>query len=261
MADLATPPPAPEETASLEDDAPPIVEPDPTPFWRKVYLLGPLGLTLLIAAITYLVAPAKLAGELVVAGLACLVGFGTTVIFSKAALGSALEHATTWHLFWVVLYVTVVTGFFYTYNLDLLHRVRWLGPKLKNARHNAVATLRERPWIRRWAMVGVAVFILLPLPGSGSFGGSLVGRLIGLTRLRCFLTVAAAGVLVCLSYAGFGTGLDALGERFNAGWPVRVGVVALLLLLLWLVLRWVAKMLRTPAKPAARPATPPTGGS
>jgi len=233
----------------------------PGPYLRIVFLLAPVLLTVLLWVVTWWVAPRAVARELSVAATASLLGLGTTVIFGPAALGAkAVAHLSTWDLCWLVMYLTAATSFFYSFNLDLLYRLPWLGPRLRRSHDAARRTLHERPWIRRWATFGVGLFVLLPLPGSGSLGGSIVGRLIGLTRLRCFLTVTAAGVVVCLAYAWGGAGLAAWQTAHEIGIPVRLVSVAVALLAVWLLFKWIAHSTRV--APAVSPGpTPPADPS
>ena len=144
---------------------------------------------------------------LAVAGLS-LFGLGTSVILGPAAWGpNVLPDLSTWDLAWVVVWMSVATSFLFAYNLDLLHKVPVVGAWLSRARAGAVAQLHGRPWIRRSAMVGVGFFVFLPLPASGTIGGAIVGRIVGLSRLHCFLAVAVGSVAASMVYALSGAGI------------------------------------------------------
>lgn len=234
-------PPAPTRTPRL-----PAVDAEPTPARRRLYLLAPPALTAALLGAAFAFAPLALASEIAIAAGASLV-FGCGVVLGRAALGAGtVASLSTWHLALVVLYMTVVTAFFFTFNLDLLQRVRRIGPRLRLARVNAVRTLAAHPWIRRFAMVGVGLFVLLPLPGSGSIGGSVVGRLTGLTRLACFATVSVAGAVACVGYAFFGNAVEDMTARFGLAWPIRVGVLLTGLVGAALLFRFVLRMMRAP---------------
>ena len=111
-----------------------------------------------------------------VAGLSFF-GLGTSVILGPAAWGpNVLQGLSTWDLAVVVMWLSVATGFLFSYNLDLLHRLPVVGPWLGRARAGAVEQLACRPWIRRWAVVGVAFFVFRRCPrparSAGASGGS-----------------------------------------------------------------------------------------
>ncbi|MDA1194020.1 MAG: small multi-drug export protein [Planctomycetota bacterium] len=215
---------------------------------RTLYVLGPFVLTALVLCVIYLVADRWTVHQVWITGLVSLLGAGTTVVFGEAALGedSFHLHLGTWELAYVVMYVNTVSGWFYTYNLDLLQRVPRIGPWLRRARRNARIMLQQRPWIRRWAMVGVCLFVVTPLPGSGALGGSLVGRLVGISKRATVVAVALAGVAVSSLYALLASELKLVldrVERFAPPW-VRLAVFLLVaIVLIWLMtrlVRWLA---------------------
>lgn len=52
---------------------------------------------------------------------------------------------------------------------------------------------RIHPYVERWGTIGVALFIAVPLPGSGSYSGALGAYLLGMSYKR-FLLANAVGV-------------------------------------------------------------------
>jgi hypothetical protein len=249
-------PPEPPPTAPRFRFRRPDGDGQPTRAQRAAYLLGPIGLTLLLYGLVWIFAAPATARELTVAATASLFALGTTVVLGPAALGDQISVLSTWDLALIVMYLTAASSFFFAYNLDLLHRVPLVGPPLRRARLNAVKALKERPWIRRWATLGVGIFVFLPLPGSGSLGGSIVGGLLGLRRFTCFVTVTAAGVLVCLLYAWFGASAAGWANRHDIPLPYRLGSLVVLGVLLFLLSRWLSRILRAPTPPPAPPPPP-----
>jgi hypothetical protein len=234
--------PADEDSADFQID-------QPVGFMRRcAYLFGPIVLSAAVAGIVYLVEGFRTMNQMLIAGGVSLFGAGTTVVFGKAALGDQVFdfHLDTWHLAYIVMYVNAASAFFYTYNLDLLQKVPKLGPYMRRARMNSVAMLRQRPWIRRWAVVGLGMFVITPLPGSGALGGALVGRVIGVTKRATLASVGIAGVVVSSAYAMLANelkrALDKL-EQFAPSW-VRIAVfVIFAIVMLWLMaklVRWFA---------------------
>ena len=68
-----------------------------------------------------------------------------------------------------------------------------------------------RPLVERYGHFGVALFIAVPLPGSGSYTGALAAYLLGISQKKfVFINLAGvfiAGVLVTLFSLGFFTAL------------------------------------------------------
>lgn len=65
---------------------------------------------------------------------------------------------------------------------------------------------RYRPLIRRWGWLGLTAFVLLPLPGTGVWGGVVLSRLLGLGAAPLWLGlsagIAASGLLLGLGTHG-----------------------------------------------------------
>ncbi len=62
------------------------------------------------------------------------------------------------------------------------------------------AQRKVHPYIERWGTIGVALFIAVPLPGSGSYSGALGAYLLGVSYKRFILAniigVTLAGIAV-----------------------------------------------------------------
>jgi uncharacterized membrane protein len=233
---------------------------DPLPaervgFFRRLrWLLVPPLAGAVALGIIWLLSGERTTYEVGGAGLASLLGAGTTVIFGKAVIGDkAFEFSLgTWDLAFIVMFVNCASSFFYAYNVDLLQKLPKIGPALRHARRNATVMLKQRPWIRRWATVGVGLFVLTPLPGSGALGGAIVGRIIGVTRFACFVSVSLAGLLVSGAYALLAEELKQLLDTLESYFPawVRIGIagaaVVLMAYLVTKLVKWLASMDPTP---------------
>ena len=231
--------PVPAALAALAD------EPRPGRLLRAAFLAGPFLVRPACYAPITMARGADVAHEMLEAAGACVLGLGTSVILGPAVLnGAALAHLSTWDLVWLVVFLNAGTAFFYAFNLDLLERAPGIGPRLVRERHAAVATLALRPWIRRWATFGVGLFVLSPLPGSGTLGGSIVGRLIGLSRVRSFLVSTLASAAAAMIYGAFGDRLRAWANAHSLSTPVRVAGLLVLLGIAWALWKWVSRMYR-----------------
>jgi hypothetical protein len=178
-------------------------------------------------------------------------GIGASIVFVPTLTDTAATHFDTAALVGLACFYAVTTSFFWSYNLDLLERIPRLGPRFARIHDAAAATLHGHAWIRRWAMLGVALFVVSPLPASGSIGGSVVGRLVGLSRFVCFLAVAGASVFVVVVYAAFGGAVKALLEARGLPLPLRVALAVAALAAVVLVVRWLVRLgTRSPGAPS-----------
>jgi uncharacterized membrane protein len=82
--------------------------------------------------------------------------------------------------------------------IHLLERIPFFGHFWK--RFTERTQKRIHPYVERWGTVGVALFIAVPLPGSGSYSGALGAYLLGLSYKRFIvanmLGVTLAGIAV-----------------------------------------------------------------
>ena len=239
----------------------------PVGFWLRIaYVLGPIVVCAAALAVVFLLSSSasfavtrakslrslevffapdpQTLYEVLIAGGVSLLGAGSTIIFGQAALGDEVVQLNlgTWHLAAIFIFVNAVSTFFYTYNLDLLQKLPKIGPYMRLSRRNAVATLEQRPWIRRWAVVGVSLFVVTPLPGSGALGGALMGRIIGVSKRATVTAVTVAGIVIGLLYALLANELKLMLDRLEHFFPpwVRIAVAILgAIVMVWIVARLV----------------------
>lgn len=90
---------------------------------------------------------------------------------------------------------------------------RWLQRTFVGALVEGVRR-RGRSLVERYGAVGLALFVAVPLPGTGAYAGTALAFLMGVPPVRAFISVAAgvvaAGVIVTLISTGVLTGLRLL---------------------------------------------------
>ncbi len=221
---------------------------EPVGFFRRLaYLFGPIVVTALLWLLLGFAVSEQYADDALIAGVASLLGLGTTVVFAPAILDdfmfiTAKVDLTTWELAMVVIWINAVSGFWYIYNLDLLNKLPKIGPALERSRREAVITVRRRPWIRRLATVGVGFFVITPLPGSGCLGGAIIGRIVGISKRAAFWAVAIAGLVVSIAYAILADKLKASLDAENVPWWQRVLGLLIALFIFWLIWKLMRKI-------------------
>ncbi|NUP97450.1 MAG: small multi-drug export protein [Planctomycetaceae bacterium] len=97
--------------------------------------------------------------------------------------------------------------------LASFERLPFAGKALADANARAGKTLLEYPGLRRLAFWGITVLVFLPIPGSGAVTGTLVARMVGLSRVASFSAVAAGAAFAVLTYAAVAVFLGNQWER------------------------------------------------
>ena len=167
-------------------------------------------------------------------------GFAATAVFlSKLAIfGGNLDDLrfNPWELglvAWVIdLWVTcaLLAG------LSSFERLPLAGKALADANARAGKTLLEYPGLRRLAFGGITVLVFLPIPGSGAVTGTLVARMVGLSRVASFLAVASGAGLAVLTYAAVAVFLGSQWEQLLT--DPFVLITSLLVLVAFVAFAW-----------------------
>lgn len=103
----------------------------------------------------------------------------------------------------LVFYLDMMTATLLVFHVDFLFRLPWVGGKLRALMEDGRFILETNPWMRRVTFVGLIAFVTFPLAATGSVGGSIFGRLLGLSRLMTLAGIALGSVAGCaLMYFG-----------------------------------------------------------
>jgi uncharacterized membrane protein len=116
---------------------------------------------------------------------------------------AAADFLTSGQLFFMVVYMDIMTATMLVFHAGFLFRMPYLGGKLLNLAEDGHFMLKLHPWMRRATFIGLVVFVMFPLAATGSVGGAIFGRLLGLSRVSTFLGILLGSVLGCgLMYYG-----------------------------------------------------------
>lgn len=211
------------------------------PVLTRLHLVLPF--VILIAAAVLLALSGRLA---VVAGtgLVALVTLGKLMI----PLGAAPEfHMTPVELAFLIFFMDCWVAYLFAFNLHHVYRLPRVGPWLERLHDYCRYWLAEQPWMRRWAYMGVMLFVCFPLTGTGAPGGSILGRLAGLRAWVTLSAIALGSACGCFLLASFAEQLRPYfaDPRFRF-WSTAIGV-AVVVMLVWLLVRLGRRLSRSAA--------------
>lgn len=144
--------------------------------WRgKAFALKVLGVAVLVEAV---------AGRFVILGGAR----------GNDAAGGGL-FMTRLELFWLVTWIDLTVAMLFLYHATFIFRIWRVGPWLERVRDASRGIVERRPWLGRFGFLGVTLYVGLPVLGSGAILGSMMGQLLGLSRVAT-LAAVMAGTLI-----------------------------------------------------------------
>jgi len=150
---------------------------------------------------------------------------------------SGESHFGPWELGLVIWVLDTCTVLLVVYGLEALYRFDRLRRPLEKVQANAGLVLRAYPRIRRVAVVGVALFVLFPVAGTGAMAGAFLAILLGLKRHVAILAVSLGGLgggmmmaFLAVFFEGAATEFQHLQDNPAVKWG-SMAVVALLLVL------------------------------
>jgi hypothetical protein len=140
---------------------------------------------------------------------------------------------TAGELFAMVVWMDVVVASVLAFHLGFLYRIPYLGPRVEALERDGEFILQTNRWMRRATFAGLVAFVAFPLAATGSVGGAIFGRLLGMSRATTFAGVVLGSLLGC---GAMYLGAALIDLRIDGGNPWLVGggvaVIAALILLL-----------------------------
>jgi len=161
--------------------------------------------------------------------------FGLKLLYFLSPAGKesviplGLAAGFSWHVMAVSLTVIdVLTCMFMVWNFDLLCKAPVLGGWIATWSRAGRKLFNSFPLIERLSVIGLAIFVLLPVPGSGGIASSVFGKVLGLPPWHIFLAVLIGSPLGSIFVA---LGFHSLDEYFKLGPIFLVGAAVIILLI------------------------------
>ncbi len=205
---------------------------EPTLFERILALVLPLVVTALLIAVGLYLWPRQ---------TTWLLGHATLSFFALGkfiVLGGSVpgELFSPWELALLITYMDTLTGVLFVYNVDFFFRLPVIGPRLRKVRIRARRVLQVNPWLRRRSYLGVILFVMFPLTGTGAVGAAFLGKFMGLNRFGHLAAISAGGALGGFSMAALAAllGREKANELLHQPWILGGMILALVILLFFL---------------------------
>jgi uncharacterized membrane protein len=99
----------------------------------------------------------------------------------------------------------LILDLFYHRFLSGVSIVRWGIEEVRN---------RGRGYVERWGVLGVGIYVSLPLPGPGIYSGTILAWLFGLPRRQAMIALALGTSVSALLVTVISTGVIALIRKF-----------------------------------------------
>lgn len=206
--------------------------------WRAT-LVGPV-----IVTVALLVMLAMLRGwswlqKLLATAAATFFFFGRFVILGghDPELSEIQSFLSRDELFVMLVYMDLALALVLVCHLGALFRLPWIGTRLMGLAEDGRFILGRSPWMKRATFLGTVAFVAFPLAATGSVGGAIFSRLLGMSRRAAFLAISLGSILGCGAMY-FGAGLiDRFVDR-RSPWLTIGGVAAVALLIVWMNARY-----------------------
>ena len=117
-----------------------------------------------------------------------------------------LEHLDATNLFMMLTWMDMMVAIFVAFHMAILFYIPWVGQKLRDLVSDGRFVLAKQPWIRHAAFSGLVIFVIFPTSTTGSIGGTIFGRLLGMSRARVLIAIFLGSIL--------GNGIMLVGARF-----------------------------------------------
>lgn len=165
-----------------------------------ITLVGPFVVTGMVLAFVYLLEGKKIFWQLLGAAGSSFVFLGRFVILAGSdaevpVSGSERFLLTSSQLFVMVTYMDVLTAILLAFHTSFLFKLPYLGSKLRELVVDGQFILKSHPWMKRATFIGLAAFVMFPVACTGSVGGAIFGRLLGMSRISIVVATAIGSVL------------------------------------------------------------------
>ena len=108
-----------------------------------------------------------------------------------------------WSIALAIAFVDIVVALFLVWNYDLAKKIPIVGNFMDKVEKIGRKSEDKYSWIKPLRFIGIILFVMVPVQGSGGLVGSILGRLIGMKPSHTFVAISIGAVAGCLLIAFF----------------------------------------------------------
>lgn len=167
------------------------------PWCWRLTLYGPIVLTGLVLVFLVFLTGWEFTTRIVTFATMTVLIFGRFIILSgsNGAFQDTDGALASEHLFAIVCYLDVMTALILAFHIGFMFRLPYIGPRISALVTDGHFILDSQPWMRRATFFGLIAFVGFPLAATGSIGGSIFGRLLGMSRTATFFGIVIGALL------------------------------------------------------------------
>ena len=95
----------------------------------------------------------------------------------------------------MLTYMDFMVAFFFAFHMGIIFKIPMVGPKMLDLVSDGRFILSRYPKIRTRAFIGLVLFVIFPTSTTGSIGGSIFGRLLGLKRWTTLIAILIGSII------------------------------------------------------------------
>lgn len=179
----------------MEQDDVSLYRSNPLAWWLTI--LVPIGASFLVLIAMYFTAGPDYLRRFLASLLAGLFLFGRFIILGghDRDVAEVTGGMTSGELFLMVTYMDVLVAVVLVFHSAFLFHLPWFGSRAAALVEDGRFFVNSQSWVRRATFLGVVLFVAFPLAAMGSVGGTIFGRLLGMSRLTTFIAVLIGSLL------------------------------------------------------------------
>ena len=107
-----------------------------------------------------------------------------------------------WLIAPVLATIDILCALFMVLNFELALKIPFFGTKLmKTIVDNGSSFFEKHPWIKGFSSIGLTIFVIIPLQGTGGLTTPIIGKMIGMPGKNIMLAVIVGSLISCYSIA------------------------------------------------------------
>ncbi len=115
-----------------------------------------------------------------------------------------------WTIATSVAFVDAITALFVVWNFDLIQKIPGIGSIIRKIVSQGYDFLQKHRWVDRLYVIGLVIFVMIPLQGTGGIGGAIIGNILGMRKGEI------VGSVICGAFLGsflIGISMDSLHDQ------------------------------------------------